>query len=137
MGFFFADFDFYVGVSVHKQYSQLDTIFNYMFHFGPPGKYLQKSLKNRPPVGRRRVVGLGDLSIDILLEVQNETYSQILYLIIYIAYGPKFPHTNETSPRNTQSPKKSRFTNKNPEVKVVTKQPNKLALMICQRHERG
>ena len=31
------------------------------------------------------VVGFGNLSIDIFLEVQNGTYSQILYLIDYIA----------------------------------------------------
>ena len=24
----------------HKQYSLLDTVFSYIFHFGPPGKYL-------------------------------------------------------------------------------------------------
>ena len=33
------------------------------------------------------VVGFGDLSIDVFLEVQNKRYSQILYLIDYIAYG--------------------------------------------------
>ena len=37
---FREDYHFYVGSSVHEQYSQLDTIFNYMFYFGPPGKYL-------------------------------------------------------------------------------------------------
>ena len=35
----------------------------------------------------RHVVGLGDLSIDVFLEVQNERYSQTLYLIDYIVYG--------------------------------------------------
>ena len=35
----------------------------------------------------RHVVGCVDLSIDVLLEVQNERYSQILHLIDYIAYG--------------------------------------------------
>ena len=34
---------FYVGISVQKQYSLLDTIFKYMFYFGPPGKYLYLS----------------------------------------------------------------------------------------------
>ena len=33
-----GDFDFSVGNSVHKQYSLLDTIFNYMFDFGPPAQ---------------------------------------------------------------------------------------------------
>ena len=35
----------------------------------------------------RHVVGFGDLNIDIILEVQNKGYSQILYLIGYIDYG--------------------------------------------------
>ena len=35
----------------------------------------------------RHGVGLGDFSIHIFLEVQNERYSQILYLIYYIAFG--------------------------------------------------
>ena len=35
----------------------------------------------------RHVVGFGDFSIDVFLEVQNQTNTQILYLIDYIAYG--------------------------------------------------
>ena len=35
----------------------------------------------------RHVVGVGDLIIDVFLEVQNNKSSQILYLIDYIAYG--------------------------------------------------
>ena len=35
----------------------------------------------------RHVVGFGDLSIDVFLEVQDKRYSEILYLIDYIAYG--------------------------------------------------
>ena len=35
----------------------------------------------------RHVVGFEHLSIDVFLEVQNRTYSQILYLIGYIVYG--------------------------------------------------
>ena len=35
----------------------------------------------------QHVVGFEDLSIDIFLEVQNEKYSQIVYLTDYIAYG--------------------------------------------------
>ena len=35
----------------------------------------------------RHVVGFLDLFIDILLEVQDERYTKILYLIGYIAYG--------------------------------------------------
>ena len=35
----------------------------------------------------QHVVGFGDLSIDVFLEVQDKRYSQILYLIDYIAYG--------------------------------------------------
>ena len=35
----------------------------------------------------RHVVGFEDLSIDVFLEVQNQRYSKILYLIGYIADG--------------------------------------------------
>ena len=35
----------------------------------------------------RHVVGLGDLSIDIFLEVQNKSYSQIWCLIDYVVPG--------------------------------------------------
>ena len=70
--------DLYVGVSVHKQYSLLDTLFNYMFYFGPPGTYLYLSPQPPLPIGQRSrptVVGFLDLFIDIFLEVQNKTYS--------------------------------------------------------------
>jgi hypothetical protein len=32
-------------------------------------------------------VGSGDISTDVFLEFQDERYSQMLYLIDYIAYG--------------------------------------------------
>ena len=35
----------------------------------------------------QHVVGFLDLFIDIFLEVQDQKYSSILYLIDYIAYG--------------------------------------------------
>ena len=35
----------------------------------------------------RHVVGFGDLSIDVFLEVQDTKYSQILYLIDYVVLG--------------------------------------------------
>ena len=35
----------------------------------------------------RRVVGLGDLDMDIFLEVQKTSYSKILYLIDYVVPG--------------------------------------------------
>ena len=38
----------------------------------------------------QRVVGFGDLSIDIFLEVHNQIYSQILYLIESNAHGVYF-----------------------------------------------
>ena len=41
----------------------------------------------------QHVVVFWDLNIDIVLEVQNRKYNQILYLIDYIVYGPQFPHT--------------------------------------------
>ena len=36
-----------------EQYSLIDTIFNYIFDFGPPGKYLYLSPQNPLSVGRR------------------------------------------------------------------------------------
>ena len=44
---FREDFDFEVGISVHKQYSLLDTIFSYRFDFGPPGKYLYSGVMKK------------------------------------------------------------------------------------------
>ena len=38
----------------------------------------------------RHVVGFEELSIDVFLEVQDKRYSQILYLIDYIAHGLQF-----------------------------------------------
>ena len=44
----FSDkFEFYTRNHSHKQSSLLDTIFNYIFHFGAPGKYLYLSPQNR------------------------------------------------------------------------------------------
>ena len=57
-----------------KQYSILETVFDYIFHFGPPGKHQYLSPTNRLSVGRRsrpRIVGFLDLFIDSFLEVQN------------------------------------------------------------------
>ena len=44
---------FYTITEAHKQYSLLDTIFNYIFDFGHPGKHLYLSPKNPLHVGRR------------------------------------------------------------------------------------
>ena len=35
----------YVGIAVHEQYSLLDTMFDYICHFGPLGTYLYLSSK--------------------------------------------------------------------------------------------
>ena len=37
---------FYTINEAHKQYSILDTLFNYIFYFGPPRKHLCKSQEN-------------------------------------------------------------------------------------------
>ena len=58
----------------HKQYSPLDTMFNYIFYFGPPAKIykqVKKSYYMSAGFAGRHVVGFEDLSIDIFLEVQN------------------------------------------------------------------
>ena len=49
----FSDkFEFYTRNHSHKQSSLLDTIFNYIFYFGAPGKYLHLSPKTRPTDSR-------------------------------------------------------------------------------------
>ena len=73
-----------------KQYSLLDTIFNYIFCLRPPGKHVYLSPQNlHMSAGEagRHVVGCFLFVLDIFLEVQDQRYSQILYLINYIAYG--------------------------------------------------
>ena len=39
-----------------EQHSLLDTIFDYIFYFGPPGKYLYLSPQNLLHVGQQRVL---------------------------------------------------------------------------------
>ena len=46
-----------------------------------------KPVKNNFYEAGRQVVGLGDLSIMISLEIQNHEYGEILYLIDYIFHG--------------------------------------------------
>ena len=59
-----------------------------------PGKYLSLGLQNPLLVHvgrlRRPVVGFLDLFINIVLEVQNKKYSQILYLIDNVVPGLHF-----------------------------------------------
>ena len=61
-----------------EQHSLLDTIFDYIFYFGPPGKYLYLSAQN--PLH------------DMFLEFQSTKYSQIRYLINYVV--PRFHFWN-------------------------------------------
>ena len=65
---------FYLINEAHKQYSLLDTIFNYIFYFGPPGKHLYLCPKKPPTYDRFSWL------------VYNVRYN-ILYLTDYIAYG--------------------------------------------------
>ena len=62
----------------------------------------------------QHVVGFWDLNIDIFLEVQDQKYSYILYLLDDIAPGPQFWYKLEFSPEIAQNLNKSRFTNKKP-----------------------
>ena len=65
-----------MGIAVHKQYSLLDTIFDYIFHFGPPGKYLYKrQYYMSAGFAGQHVVDFGDLNIDIFLEVRDKQFS--------------------------------------------------------------
>jgi len=62
----------------HKQYILLDTIFNYVFHFGLPGICLYLSPQNIPFWRRRSRHWKGyypEFSKDMFLEVQNEKCS--------------------------------------------------------------
>ena len=98
----------YIRIEAQELSSIIDTICNYIFHFGPPGKYLWTSRENRLSAAGfagRRIVDFWDLRIDIFLEVQNQKYPQILYLMHYIAYGPQFPHRFWNSPKSAQIPK--------------------------------
>ena len=56
----------YVGISVHKQYSRLDTIFKYIVCFGPPGEYPSLSPKHRLSISGE-VVGVRHFFEDMFL----------------------------------------------------------------------
>ena len=71
---------FYTINEAHKQYSLLDTIFKYILDLQ---ENIYKTVKTTYYEAGRHVVGFGDLSIAVFLEVQNKTYSYILYLIDY------------------------------------------------------
>ena len=76
-----------------EQHSLLDTIFDYIFYFGAPGKYLYLSPQNLLHVGQRSWPTGSKLSwlfYNIFLDVQNQRYSQILYLIDYVVPGLHF-----------------------------------------------
>ena len=47
------EYDSFTRNEAQEQYSLLDTIFDYIFYFGPPGKYLYSSPQNPLHVGRR------------------------------------------------------------------------------------
>jgi hypothetical protein len=74
IGFRHTSFNMYIYTinEARKHYILLDTILNYMFYFGPPGKP-DKNQENLLHVGH--VVGFGDSRIDGFLEVQNQRYS--------------------------------------------------------------
>ena len=50
---FNAIFGFDTINEAHKQYHLLDTIFNYIFYLGPPGKHLYLSPENPPRVDKK------------------------------------------------------------------------------------
>ena len=74
----------YMEIGAQEQYNLIDTIFKYIVDVGSPGKQKQKkniyiyihlSPNNQLSVGRLRIVGVLDLSIDIFLEIQNQKYT--------------------------------------------------------------
>ena len=92
-GLFPWKFIFFTRNEAQEQHSLLDTIFDYIFYFGPPGKYLYLSPKTHYMLAGgagQDVVGFLDFFIDIFLEVQNKRFGQILYLIDYVVPGLHF-----------------------------------------------
>ena len=84
---------FFTRNEAREQHSLLDTIFDYILYFGSPGKHLYLSLQTyymSAGFAGRHVVGVGDLSTDVFLEVQSKRYSQMLYLIDYVVPGLHF-----------------------------------------------
>ena len=69
---------FYTINEAHKQYSLLDTTFNYIFILDLQENMYTK-VKTTPYMSAgfagRHVVDLGDLNIDMFLEVQDKKYS--------------------------------------------------------------
>ena len=94
-------------IEAQEQYSLIGTIFNYIFDFGPPGKYLDLSPPeiHYPSAGEagRGIIDFLDFSIDISLEVQNKKYNQILYLLDYIAPGHQFQYKSKLSSKIAQN----------------------------------
>ena len=81
---------FYIINEAHKQYSLLDTTFNYIFYLEPPGKHLYLSLQNPLHVAGeagRCVVGFIDCFIDVFLEVQHERQLNIVYNRLYCLWA--------------------------------------------------
>ena len=85
-----------MGIAVHKQYLVIFLILD-----------LQENIYTQveKTESGRRIVNFSDFSIHILLEVQNEKYCEILYLIDYIANGPQFPHKFWNSPKSVRKQK--------------------------------
>ena len=73
----------------HRQYSVVGTIFNYTVILNIQ-EHICKKIKTIYCMSAGDVVGIGDLSIDVFLEVQSKRYSQILYLIDYVVPGLHF-----------------------------------------------
>ena len=71
-------FTFYTINKAHKQYSLLDTIFDYIFILDLQEniyKKVKKTYYMSAGFAGQHVVDFGDLNIDIFLEVQDKKYS--------------------------------------------------------------
>ena len=74
-------FEFYTRNDSHKQSSLLDTMFIYIFFLELQENIYKKVEKIDYPSASftgRRIVGFGDLSIDIFLELRSHFGSRIL-----------------------------------------------------------
>ena len=67
-----------------EQHSLSDTIFEYIFDFPPVQYFINFLFSCSAGDTGRHVVGFLDLFINVFLEVQDKTYSKLVYLIDYI-----------------------------------------------------
>ena len=69
---------FYITKETHKQYSLLDTVFDYILYFGPPRKHPYSRSPHPSHVGQRNfryVIAFLDIFTNVPLEAQHKRYN--------------------------------------------------------------